>query len=68
MIGGTQAELFEEDFVEGIVVVLAGVDQLMIKVAVAGLDDGGQADDLRPGAEDGHDFEFGHWGEVLLGN
>ena len=55
-----QAQVLKEDAVQGIVVVLASVHQNLVKVFVAFFDHGGKADDLRPGAHDGHQFQFAH--------
>ena len=56
----TKAKVLKKDLVEGIVVVLPRVDEDLIKIFVALLDDGGQPDDLRPGADDGHELQFSH--------
>ena len=49
-----QPQVLKKDLVQGIVVVLPRVDQDLVKILVALFDDGGQPDDLRPGADDGH--------------
>ena len=48
VIGDSQAQVFKEDLVEGVVPVLSGVDEDMIKVPVAFFDGGGESDDLGP--------------------
>ena len=55
-----QAQVLKEDAVQGVVIVLAGVHQDLVEVFVAFFDHGGKADDLRPGAHDGHQFQFAH--------
>ncbi len=55
--GAGDAELVEEDAVELVVVVLAGVDQHVIGVALQRRQDPGELDDLGPGAHHGHDLE-----------
>ena len=66
VVGRAQAEVFEKDAVQGVVVVLAGVDQDLLEVSIAFLDDGRQTDDLRPGAHDRHQLEFLCHGCFLL--
>ena len=56
----TKAQVLKKDLVEGIVVVLPRVDEDLVEIFVALLDDGGQPDDLRPGADDGHELQFLH--------
>ena len=51
-------QVAEEDAVEVVVVVLAGVRQDDIEVLAAGVDDGCQADDLRTCAHDNDEFEL----------
>ena len=41
-------------------IVLPSVDQKLIKIPVAFFDNGGKADDLRPCADDGHEFDLFH--------
>ena len=55
-----QAQILKEDAVQGVVVVLAGVHQNLVEVFVAFFNHGGKADNLRPGAHDGHQFQFAH--------
>ena len=55
-----QFQILEENLVERIVVILARVDQKLIEIPVAFFDDGGKADDLRPCADDGHEFNLFH--------
>ena len=63
-----QLEVLEEDAVEVVVVVLAGVREQAVEVLPAFVDDRGQPDDLRPGADDDEKlqlpviFELGHGG------
>ena len=52
-----QRQVTEEDAVEGVVVVLAGVRQQAVEVAAALLDDLGQADDLGAGAHDDQELQ-----------
>ena len=66
MIGAPHAEIREEDLVELVVVVLAGVDQHMMHMALERRHHSRQADDLRPRAQDGHHLEFVH--ELLTGS
>ena len=47
-----QSQILEEDAVEGVVPVLAGVAEQTVEVPAAGLDDLGEPDDLRPRAHD----------------
>jgi hypothetical protein len=54
------AEVLEEHLVEFVVVVLAGVDQGVLAIAVEAVDHARQPDDLRPRADDGHDPEPSH--------
>ena len=63
----TQFQILKEDAVEGIVVVLAGMHQNLVKVLVALFDHRCQPDDLRPGAHDGHEFQFPHDGAAFTG-
>ena len=58
MVRRPEAKLLKEHFVQQKVPVLAGMDQHMVKVAVAGLDAGRKPDDLRAGAEYGHNLEL----------
>jgi len=55
-----QFQLLEENIVQVGVVVLAGMHQNMIEIPIGGADDGGQPDDLRPGAQNGHQFQLFH--------
>ena len=52
-----QRQVAEEDAVERVVVVLAGVRQQAVEVAAALLDDLGQADDLGAGAHDDQELQ-----------
>ena len=52
-----QRQVAEEDAVERVVVVLAGVRQKAVEVAAALLDDLGQADDLGAGAHDDQELQ-----------
>ena len=51
-VGVLQLQVAEEDAVEVVVVVLSGVGQQRVEVPAGLVDDGRQADDLRPGAHD----------------
>ena len=53
-----QTEVAEEDAVERIIVVLAGVDQQRVEILPALFDDGGKADDLRARAHDNHQLDL----------
>ena len=58
VVGFADAEVFVEDFVELVVVVLAGVDGDVFN-GIGGIEgghDAGEADDLGTGADDGEDF------------
>ena len=55
LVGRADAELVEEDLVQLVVVVLAGVHQRRASQCRSSLvDDARQPDDLRPRADDGH--------------
>ena len=62
----TQVQILEEDFVEGMVPVLTGVDQGLPEVSVTAPDGGGQPDDFRTGPHHGHEMKGRH-GLHLLG-
>ena len=51
-----QAQVLKKDLVQVIIVVLAGVDQDLIKVDIALFDNGRQPDNFRSGTDDGHEF------------
>ena len=55
-----QTQILKKDLVERIVIVLPGVDKDLVKILVAGLDRLAQANDLRPRADDGHEFQLRH--------
>ena len=57
VVRAAKAEIAEEDGVEFVVVVLAGVDQHMVEVGVEGRDHPRQPDQFRPRADDGHHLE-----------
>ncbi len=57
-IGVGEFEVFEEDTVEVVVIVLAGVGQDGVEVGPAFVDDGCEADDLRAGADDDEELEL----------
>jgi len=59
-IGGAQVQILEENLVELVVVVLAGVHQELLEVSVALLDDFGEADYLGARSHDGHKLKFTH--------
>ena len=59
-IGGAQGQIVKEDLIELIIIILARMNQNLIKVGVAFLYNGGEADNFRPGADDGHQFQTGH--------
>ena len=56
-VGVVQRQVAEEDAVEGVVVVLAGVRQQAVEVAATLLDDLGQADDLGARAHDDQELQ-----------
>ena len=56
-----EAQVLKEHLVQLVIVILAGVDENLLKIAVAALYGGGEADDLRPRAEDRHQLEFFHF-------
>ena len=56
----TDAQVIEEDPVELVVVVLAGVHQDVVAMCVQRGHHPRQADDLRPGADDGGDLQLAH--------
>ena len=60
VVGGTEAEVLEEDLVQGVVPVLPRVDQEMVEVNVELLHDLAEPDDLRAGTHDGHDLQAAH--------
>ena len=60
VVRSTQAQILKKDLIEGIVVVLTGVDQNLIKILIASFDRSRQPDDLRPGADDSHELELCH--------
>ena len=59
-VGRAQAQVLKKDLVQVIIVVLAGVDQDLVKVDIALFDNGRQPDNFRSGTDDGHEFEFVH--------
>ena len=56
----TDAQVVEEDLVELVVVVLAGVDDGEVEVLIGLADHLGKLDDLRARAHDDHEFELAH--------
>ncbi len=60
MVGLAHFQILEEDLVEFVVVVLAGVHQDMVAMLVERCHHPRQADDFWPGADHGHDFQFFH--------
>ena len=56
-----KAQILKEHLIQLVVIVLPGVDENLLKIAVAALYGGGQADDFRPRAEDRHQLEFFHF-------
>ena len=57
-LGVGQLQVVEEHAVQVVVVVLAGVGQDNIKIFAGLVDDGGQTDDLRAGADDDEQFQL----------
>ena len=57
-VGVGELEVFEEDAVQIIVVVLAGMGQQAVEILPAFVDDGGQSDDLGPGSHNNEELEF----------
>src|ERR1035437_8412831 len=62
VIGLADPQVVKENLVQLVIIVLAGVNQHMVGVLFQGFDNGGQADDFRPGSKDSHYF---HKGEKL---
>ncbi|MNR28400.1 hypothetical protein D3C85_1457240 [compost metagenome] len=60
MVRFADAQVLEEDFVEFVVVVLSGMNQDVIAMAVQAREHARQPNDFRPGADDGGDFKFFH--------
>ena len=60
MVRRADLEVVEEDLVELVVVVLAGVDEQMVAVLIELGDDPRQADDLRPRPDDRHHLKRSH--------
>src|ERR1700730_823143 len=60
VVGLSYFEVLEEDLVQFVVVILARMDQHMVRVFVEPTNHAGQADDLRPGPDHGHDFHARH--------
>ncbi len=56
-----KAQVIKEHLIQLVVIVLPGVDENLMEIAVAALYGGGQTDDLRPCAEDRHQLEFFHF-------
>ena len=50
-VGRTQAQVLKKDLVQVIIVVLAGVDQDLVKVDIALFDNGRQPDNFRSGTD-----------------
>ena len=55
-----EAQVVKKHLIEGVVIVLTGMDQDLVKVPVAAFYGGGQPDDLRPGADDRHQLQLSH--------
>ena len=53
-------QIFKEHLIQLVVVILPGVDENLLKIAVAALDGSRKTDDLWPRAEDRHQLEFFH--------
>ena len=60
MLGTPHAEFFEEDAVQFVVVVLTGVDQHVVGDFFQHCQHPREPDDLRTGADNGHNLEFAH--------
>ncbi len=60
-------EVFEEDAVEVVVVVLAGVGEDYVEVFAAFVDGGCKTDNLGSGADDNEQFQFAIVGEMYVG-
>ena len=54
IVRGTKPQILKEHLIQLVVVVLPGVDENLMEIAVTALYGGGQTDDLRPRAEDRH--------------
>ena len=61
IVRGTKTQIFKEHLIQLVVVILAGVDENLLKIPVAALYGGGQADDLRPRAQNRHQLELFHF-------
>ena len=57
----TKPQILKEHLVQLVVVILPGVNENLMEIAVAALYGGGQTDDLRPRAEDRHQLELSHF-------
>ncbi|MNL15546.1 hypothetical protein D3C87_1365370 [compost metagenome] len=60
VVGLAHAQVVEEDLVEFVVVVLAGMHEHVFAMLVQPSQHARQANDFGPGADHGHDFEFFH--------
>ena len=61
IVRGTKPQILKEHLIQLVVVVLPGVDENLMEIAVTALYGGGQTDDLRPRAEDRHQLELFHF-------
>lgn len=60
IIRRAQAKVFKKNLVQRVIVVLARVHQKLVKVYVALFNHGRKADNLRPCAHNGHQFQLAH--------
>ncbi|MCY1244887.1 hypothetical protein D9M72_579870 [compost metagenome] len=60
MVRFTNPQILEEDFIEFIIVVLAGMDQNMFAMSIQRRHDARQTDDFRTGTNDSNNFHFLH--------
>ena len=61
IVRGTKPQILKEHLIQLIVVILPGVNENLMEIAVAALYGGGQTDDLRPRAENRHQLELFHF-------
>ena len=61
IVRGTKPQILKEHLVQLVVVILPGVDENLMEIAVAALYGGGQTNDLRPRAENRHQLELFHF-------
>ena len=60
IVRSPETKIVKKHLIEGVVVVLTGVDQNLLKVPVAALYRGGQPDDFRPRTDNRHQLQLSH--------